>query len=150
MHQQSRHRSRLGDESVWRWRIPLRSLNRGCIGSGAHLRPARPASAQPLPPWRQVPASMAFVTDSNAPNRFGNLLQPSIKPPLGPPTRSLPAVVCLAPAPSNQHAHTHTRPPREDGLGGGWGGGGLDKGEERHHDWHCRLMRGPDLPILPT
>ena len=28
-------------------------------------RPGRPAYAQPLSPWRQVPASMAFVTDSN-------------------------------------------------------------------------------------
>ena len=26
-----------------------------------------PAYAQPLSPWRQVPASMAFVTDSNRP-----------------------------------------------------------------------------------
>ena len=29
--------------------------------------PGRPAYAQPLSPWRQVPASMAFVTDSNRP-----------------------------------------------------------------------------------
>ena len=29
--------------------------------------PGRPAYAQPLPPERQVPASMAFVTDSNRP-----------------------------------------------------------------------------------
>ena len=29
--------------------------------------PGRPAYAQPLSPWRQVPASMVFVTDSNRP-----------------------------------------------------------------------------------
>ena len=29
--------------------------------------PGRPAYAQPRSPWRQVPASMAFVTDSNRP-----------------------------------------------------------------------------------
>ena len=33
----------------------------GCIGRG------RPAQTQPLSHWRQVPASMAFVTDSNRP-----------------------------------------------------------------------------------
>ena len=27
--------------------------------------PGRPAYAQPLSPWQQVPASMAFATDSN-------------------------------------------------------------------------------------
>ena len=34
-----------------------------------------PAYDQPLSPRCQVPASMAFVTDSNRPNRFGNLLR---------------------------------------------------------------------------
>ena len=60
----------------------------GCIGRGRGPPPppGRPAYAQPLSPLRQVPASMAFVTDSNRPNRFGNLLQPSV----GPPLRRLP------------------------------------------------------------
>ena len=39
--------------------------------------PRRPANTQPLSPRRQVPASTAFVTDSNRPpNRFGNPLSP--------------------------------------------------------------------------
>ena len=44
-------------------------------GAGMHSKggryplphPGRPAYAQPLSPWQQVPASMAFVTDSNRP-----------------------------------------------------------------------------------
>ena len=44
--------------------------------------PGRPAYAQPLSPWRQVPASMAFVTDSNRPQP---LWQP---PPTACPTAS--------------------------------------------------------------
>ena len=57
--------------------------------------------ALPLLPWRPVPASMAFVTDSNRPNRFGNLLQPPVQPPLGPPLRSLP-FDCI---PGGSHRH---------------------------------------------
>ena len=53
----------------------------GCIrrGGGTPDPPpsgGRPAYAQQLSPRRQMPASMPFVTDSNRPNRFGNLLQP--------------------------------------------------------------------------
>ena len=37
-------------------------------GGGVPPPPSgRPAYAQPLSPWRRVPASMAFVTDSNRP-----------------------------------------------------------------------------------
>ena len=40
----------------------------GCIGTPSPpLLPGRPAYAQPLSPKRQVPASMAFETDSNRP-----------------------------------------------------------------------------------
>ena len=42
----------------------------GCIGRGGEVTPpppGRPADALPLSPWRHVPASMAFVTDSNRP-----------------------------------------------------------------------------------
>ena len=49
----------------------------GGRGAGMHWKggevtpppkpPGRPAYARPLSPWRQVPASMAFVTDSNRP-----------------------------------------------------------------------------------
>ena len=38
----------------------------------------RPAYAQPLSPWPQVPASIASATDSNRPNHLGNPLQPPI------------------------------------------------------------------------
>ena len=47
----------------------LWGLRQGCIGRGAAapppppLLPGRPAAS----PWRQVPASMAFVTDRNRP-----------------------------------------------------------------------------------
>ena len=43
-------------------------VDKGCIGRGGGSPPpppGRPAYAQPLSPGRQVPASMAFVTDSN-------------------------------------------------------------------------------------
>ena len=82
--------------------------------------PGRPAYAQPLSPRRQVPASTAFVTDSNRP-------QPLWQPPptacltaslLGPPLRPLP-FLCIPGAEAG-------------GLGDGAGGvllpGGLDVG----------------------
>ena len=62
----------------------------GCIGTGGGTPPpppGRPAYARPLSTRRHVPASMAFVT---APNRFGNLLQPPVLLPLGPPLRPIP------------------------------------------------------------
>ena len=55
----------------------LSSLGRAVPEAGLHWKwregtpplppPGRPAYAQPLSPWRGVPASMAFVTDSNRP-----------------------------------------------------------------------------------
>ena len=56
--------------------------NEGCVkGVSPGMRwkgGRRPAYAQPLSPWRQMPASMAFVTDRSAHNRFGNPLQPPV------------------------------------------------------------------------
>ena len=52
--------------------------------------PGRPAYAQPLSPWRQVPLSRAFVTDSNRPQPLG---QP-------PPTACLTASGATSEAPS--------------------------------------------------
>ena len=54
----------------------------GCIGRGGAPRPpgGHPAYAQPLSPRRQVPASVAFVTDSNRPQ----------------PLRQPPPTACLA------------------------------------------------------
>ena len=48
----------------------LIGARQGCIGRGRGTPPPppeRPAYAQPQSPWRQVPASMEFVTDSNRP-----------------------------------------------------------------------------------
>ena len=59
----------------------------GRPGDGA---PGRPAYAQPLSPSRQVPGSMAFVTDSNRP-------QPLRQPP---PTASITAAGAASQAPS--------------------------------------------------
>ena len=41
--------------------------NRNALEGGSPPPQGRPAYAQPLFPQRQVPASMAFVTDSNRP-----------------------------------------------------------------------------------
>ena len=71
--------------------------------------PGRLAYAQPLPPSRQVPASMAFVTDSNRP-------QPLRKPPptacptaSRAPLRSLP-FSCIPAHPPHPHG-VHLRSP---------------------------------------
>ena len=51
--------------------LPLRTLpppsSDALEGGGTPPRPGRPAYAQPLSPLQQVPASVAFVTDSNRP-----------------------------------------------------------------------------------
>ena len=60
-------------------------------GRGCTPLPGRPGYVQPLSPSRQVPASMAFVTDSNRP-------QPLRQPP---PTACLTAAVAACEAPSN-------------------------------------------------
>ena len=62
----------------------------GGIGRGTPPPPGRPAYAQPLSPCRQVPASMAVVTDSNRP-------QPLWQPP---PTACLTAAGAASEVPS--------------------------------------------------
>ena len=68
-------------------------------GRPPHPPPGRPAYAQPLAPSRQVPASMAFVTDSNRP-------QPLWQPP---PTACLTAAGAASEVPSlPMHPWTQT------------------------------------------
>ena len=68
-------------------RAPAKPPPQGCIGRGGlgtpppHSPPGRLAYAQLLSPSTQVPASMAFVTDSNRPQP---LWQPPIQPPIEP------------------------------------------------------------------
>ena len=76
------HESKLQDS--WRWRNFSPSENSSSPSVEIvlwHPPPPPGMHAQPLSPRRQVPASMAFVTDSNRP-------QPLWQPP---PTASLPA-----------------------------------------------------------
>ena len=64
----------------------------GCIGRGGWY-PAPLQYAQPLSPRRQVPASMALVTDSNRSQPLWQPPQPPAYPPLGPPLRPLPSLL---------------------------------------------------------
>ena len=77
-----------------------------CIGSPPPPPPGRPACAQPLSPWRQVPASTAFVTDSNRPHP---LWQP-------PPTACLTASRAASGAPALQVGPSPSRAPRARGA----------------------------------
>ena len=117
--------------------------------------PGRPAYAQPLFPRRQVPASMAFVTDSNRP-------QPLWQPP---PTACLTASRAASEAPFLlMHPCPGPSPPplncrtadAEDALwsterramktvGGGGGAAGVDCGEA--NPTHC-APRTPDKTTI--
>ena len=69
----------------------------GCIGAPPPppRSAGRPAYAQPLSANAKCRLQVAFVTDSNCPQPFGNLLQPPVQPPLGLPLRSFPRLCIL-------------------------------------------------------
>ena len=65
----------------------------GCTGRAPPPPPpGRPAYAEPQSPGRQVPASMAFVTDSNRPQ----------------PLRQAPPTACLTASGAASDSHSHT------------------------------------------
>ena len=88
----------------WGWMGPrFQGVPQGCIGRGGDTPPPPLQGAQPLSPWRQVPAPMAFVTDSNRPQPLWQppptacltsseapslLMHPWVAPPPPPPSRA--------------------------------------------------------------
>ena len=92
-HEQRGRGSAGGETGGWQCRGDTRGCGAVGLGGGGGLRDeleGRPAYARPLSPWQQVPASMAFVTDSNRP-------QPLWQPP---PTASLTASGATSEVPS--------------------------------------------------
>ena len=75
----------------------------GCIGRGAEPPPPPLQGAQPTPspcpPDAKCQPQWHLQPTVTAPNRFGNLLQPPVEPPLGPPLRSSPFYCTPSPAP---------------------------------------------------